>query len=53
VPANAAFSAKTVALDQVPANVDSWLLIHTFRIGLAAVASVLGVIAVSLQAAAQ
>lgn len=48
VPSNAAFAAKAVALDRVPAKLDRWLLIHSFRIGLAVAASVLGILAIKL-----
>ena len=34
-----------LALDQVPAKLDSWLLLHNIRIALALAASVLGIVA--------
>lgn len=45
LPANAAFAAKTVPLDQVPARLATWLMLHDLRIALAALASVLGALA--------
>lgn len=45
VPSNAAFAGKAIALDQVPAKLDSWLLLHNIRIALALAASVLGIVA--------
>lgn len=45
VQTNTQFTAKSLPIAQVPAKLDTWLLLHTFRIGLAALASVLGVIA--------
>jgi Domain of unknown function (DUF1772) len=47
VPTNAQFAARSLPIDQVPAKRDTWLMIHNLRIALAAVASVLGVIAIS------
>ena len=47
VPNNAKFAAKSVPLDQVSARLGAWLMIHWVRIGLAAVGSVLGILAVS------
>ncbi|MBI1866931.1 MAG: DUF1772 domain-containing protein [Methylocystis sp.] len=45
VPINAQFATKSVPPDQVPAKLDSWLLIHNVRIALACIASALGVLA--------
>jgi len=47
VPTNAQFAAKTLPLDQVPARLNTWIMIHYVRIGLAAAASVLGMLAIS------
>ncbi|PIF38370.1 uncharacterized protein DUF1772 [Delftia sp. 60] len=47
VPSNTAFAGKAIALDQVPAKLDAWLLLHNIRIALALAASVLGVVAVN------
>lgn len=47
VPNNEQFAAKSIPLDQVPARLDTWLAVHYGRIALAAVASVLGILAVS------
>jgi uncharacterized membrane protein len=46
-PNNAQFAAKSIPLDQVPARLDTWLMVHNVRIALAIVASVLGILAVS------
>lgn len=51
VPSNGAFAAKSVPLDQVPAKLDAWLLLHNLRIALAVAASALGTWAVGRQAA--
>ena len=45
-PSNAQFAAKSIPLDQVPARLHTWLMIHNVRIALAAVASVLGILAI-------
>ncbi len=47
VPSNAAFASKAIALDQVSAKLDTWLLLHNVRIALALAASVLGIVAVN------
>ncbi|MBU1210905.1 MAG: DUF1772 domain-containing protein [Alphaproteobacteria bacterium] len=47
VPSNAAFVAKAIPVDQVSGKLDTWLMIHNFRIVLAFAASALGVWAVS------
>ncbi|RWN24536.1 DUF1772 domain-containing protein [Mesorhizobium sp.] len=47
VPTNAQFAAKALPLDQVPDRLNTWIMIHYVRIGLAAAASVLGVLAIS------
>lgn len=47
VPSNAAFAAKSVPVDQVSGKLDTWLMIHNFRIALAFTASALGVWAIS------
>jgi len=46
-PTNAQFSDRLLPIDQVPAKRDRWLMLHNFRIALAALASILGVIATS------
>jgi hypothetical protein len=46
VPGNAQFASKSIPPDQVPARLDTWLMVHGVRIALAAVASVLGILAV-------
>lgn len=46
-PSNTAFAGKAIALDQVPAKLDAWLLLHNIRIAIALAASVLGVVAVN------
>lgn len=46
-PINARFAGRSVPLEQVPAALDTWLLVHNVRIALAALASVLGVVAIS------
>ncbi|MBV8105748.1 MAG: DUF1772 domain-containing protein [Hyphomicrobiales bacterium] len=45
VPVNAEFATKSVPPDQVMAKLDAWLMIHNVRIGLAAIASALGLLA--------
>ena len=47
VPTNADFAARSVPPEQVPGKLDTWLLLHNLRIALAAIASVLGVVAMS------
>lgn len=47
LPSNAAFASKAVALDQVSAKLDTWLLLHNVRIALAVAASVLGIVALN------
>jgi len=47
VPSNAQFAAKSIPLDQVPAQLNTWLMFHDVRIALAAVGSVLGILAIS------
>lgn len=47
VPLNSQFASKAVALDQVPAALNTWLTAHAVRVALALTASVLGVVAVS------
>ncbi|MBD2757455.1 anthrone oxygenase family protein [Spirosoma validum] len=44
-PTNAQFAAKSLPLDQVTAKRDLWLMLHTVRIALAALSSVLGFLA--------
>ncbi|WP_221997968.1 anthrone oxygenase family protein [Rhizobium laguerreae] len=46
VPSNAQFAAKSVPLDQVPARLDTWIMMHNIRIALAVVASMLGILAI-------
>jgi len=41
------FAAKSVPLEQVPAKLDTWLLLHNVRIAVAAIASVLGIVAIT------
>ncbi len=45
-PINATFEGKLIALDEVTAKLDSWLLLHNVRIALALAASVLGIAAI-------
>lgn len=45
-PTNSQFAARSLPLDQVLANRDMWLILHSLRVVFAAVASVLGIIAV-------
>lgn len=47
VPSNAAFAAKSVPAEQVAGRLNTWLMIHNFRIVLAFAASALGVWAIS------
>jgi hypothetical protein len=47
LPTNAQFASKSIPVDQVPARLDTWLMIHDVRIALAAIASVLGIVAIS------
>ncbi len=47
LPANAKFATKSIPLDQVPARLDTWLMVHNVRIALAIVASALGILAIS------
>ena len=46
-PTNAQFAARSLPIEQVPAKRDLWLMLHNFRIALAALASILGVMAIS------
>ena len=46
-PTNAQFVARSLPIDQVPAKLNTWLMLHTLRIMFAAAASVLGLIALS------
>lgn len=46
-PTNAQFAAKSLPIDQVQAKLHRWLMLHNIRIALAALASVLGIIATS------
>ena len=46
-PANGQFTARSLPLDQVVAKRDMWLMLHSFRIVLAALAAVLGIIAIN------
>ena len=46
-PTNGQFAARSLPLNQVVTNRDMWLMLHSFRIVLAATASVLGTIAIS------
>ncbi|APX26180.1 hypothetical protein GCM10011326_40070 [Salipiger profundus] len=46
-PSNTALAAKTIPVEQVSGKLDTWLMIHNFRIVLAIAASALGVLAVS------
>jgi uncharacterized membrane protein len=47
LPTNSQFAAKSVSPEQVPAALNTWLVLHTVRIALALIASVLGIVAVS------
>ena len=47
VPANAAFASRSVTLDQVPERLNTWLILHGVRVGLALFGSALGVLAVA------
>lgn len=47
VPQNAQFAPKSIPLDQVPARLNAWLMVHYVRIALATIASVLGILAIS------
>ena len=47
MPINTAFASKVVAIDQVAAMLESWLLLHNIRIALALAASVLGILAIN------
>ncbi len=46
-PTNGQFAARSLPLDQVLTKRATWLMLHSFRIGLAALASVFGIIAIS------
>lgn len=46
-PTNGQFAARSLPLDHVLTKRDLWLILHNFRIVLAALASVLGIIAIS------
>lgn len=46
-PLNGQFAGKAMALDQVPAALDTWLTAHAGRVALGLTASVLGVVAMS------
>ena len=45
LPANAAFVAKTIAPEAVPAKLDDWLRLHWLRIALGFATAILGMIA--------
>lgn len=45
LPLNAAFAAKAIPLDQVPAALDRWLWLHAERIALGLGCAVLGMVA--------
>jgi hypothetical protein len=47
LPTNSAFIAKSVALQDVAATLDRWLLLHWARIALGLSAAVVGVVAIS------
>jgi uncharacterized membrane protein len=47
LPTNSAFAAKSIPLDQVPATLNLWLSLHTVRIALGLIASVVGLVAVA------
>ncbi len=47
LPTNAAFVAKSIPLDQVPARLDQWLWLHWVRIALGLTTSVLGIVAIA------
>lgn len=46
-PTNGQFVARSLPMEQVPAKLNTWLMLHNIRIALAALASIFGVIAVS------
>ncbi|MFK0162557.1 DUF1772 domain-containing protein [Rhizobium sp. NPDC090279] len=46
LPTNAQFASRSIPVDQVPARLDTWLMIHNMRIALAMIASVLGIVAI-------
>lgn len=48
VPTNAHLAQKSVPLDRVRSTLNTWLGVHGVRILLATIASVLGIIAISL-----
>jgi len=45
-PINSQFTSKSVPADRVPAILNVWLALHTIRIGLGLIASVIGIIAI-------
>ena len=47
LPANSQFANKSISPDQIPRALNMWLTLHTVRIALGLIASVVGVIAVS------
>jgi hypothetical protein len=47
LPANSQFASKSISPDQIPRALNMWLTLHTVRIALGLIASVVGVIAVS------
>jgi hypothetical protein len=46
LPTNSQFTAKSVPPDQVPTVLNMWLALHTVRIGLGLIASIIGIIAI-------
>jgi hypothetical protein len=47
LPTTSAFAAKSIPLDQVPATLNLWLSLHSVRIALGLIASVVGLVAVA------
>lgn len=49
VPTNTMFSGNGISVSLVPDKLNQWLLIHNARISLAAIAAVIGILAVSIR----
>ncbi len=45
-PTNAQFTARSLPINDIPAKLDTWLMLHNIRIALATLASVLSIIAI-------
>jgi hypothetical protein len=41
------FAAKSIPLDQVPVTLNLWLSLHTIRVALGLIASVVGLVAIA------